>query len=339
MISQQLGDPVTEPVRWALPFRTASQARDVARRIRMGPRAREGSTIWPFCVISWVPAVTSLRAAERAGSRSSRQCTGSTNFAASLGQMLLKASRLFRSCSMALSNCWSTGRTFCRRQRSEHHFTWSQFLAHFFRHWMVRPHAWQVFSSSGIANSRHKTHQVIQEGMPSGRMRLGCFNGRRELVVCPAMAQAVNSTPEKRTSPTIAFRQNGTPALSEANNPLASGAYPVPSSQTAVLVETKNRADPAMAHPPARQTVGFFRRKVLSTIGAQAAMYTAAMRAGLYRPKKRSVIRSVAQTTATACQPRGKRNPPNSATAATGVKFSGIGARRPSDAKASRARA
>ena len=31
----------------------------------MGPRAREGSTIWPFCVISWVPAVTSLRAAER----------------------------------------------------------------------------------------------------------------------------------------------------------------------------------------------------------------------------------------------------------------------------------
>ena len=157
-VFQQLGDPVTEPVRWVSIFRTGGQVRDVARRIRMGPRAREGSTIWPFCVISWVPAVTSLRAAERAGSRSSRQFTGSTNFAASLGQMLLKASRLFRSCSMAVSNCWSTGRTFCRRQRSEHHFTWSQFLAHFFRHWMVRPHAWQVFSSSGIIHSRHKTH-------------------------------------------------------------------------------------------------------------------------------------------------------------------------------------
>ena len=116
------------------PFRMVGQARDVARRIRMGPRAREGSTVWPFCVISWVPAVTSLRAAERAGSRRSRQFSGSTDFAASLGQMLLEPSRLSRSCLMASSSCWSTGRTFCRRQRSEHHFTWCQFLAHFFRH-------------------------------------------------------------------------------------------------------------------------------------------------------------------------------------------------------------
>ena len=111
-----------------------NQARDVARRIRIGPRAREGSTIWPFCVISWVPAVTSLRAADRAGSSSSRQFSGSTDFAASLGQMLLEASLLSRSCLMASSSCWSTGRTFCLRQRSEHHFTPSQFLAHFFRH-------------------------------------------------------------------------------------------------------------------------------------------------------------------------------------------------------------
>ena len=111
-----------------------NQARDVARRIRMGPRAREGSTIWPFCVISWVPAVTSLRAADRAGSSSSRQFSGSTDFAASLGQMLLEASLLSKSCLMASSSCWSTGRTFCLRQRSEHHFTPSQFLAHFFRH-------------------------------------------------------------------------------------------------------------------------------------------------------------------------------------------------------------
>ena len=49
-------------------------------------------------------------------------------------------------------------------------------------------------------------------------------------------------------------------------------------------------------------------------------MYTAAMRAGLYRPKKRSVISRVDHTTATACHPRGRRNPPKSATAATGVK-------------------
>ena len=36
-------------------------------------------------------------------------------------------------------------------------------------------------------------------------------------------------------------------------------------------------------------------------------MYTAAMRAGLYRPKKRSVISRVDHTTATACHPRGKK--------------------------------
>ena len=99
-----------------------------------GATRREGSTIWPFCVISCVPAVTSLRAADRAGSSSSRQFSGSTDFAASLGQMLLEASLLSKSCLMACSSCWSTGRTFCLRQRSEHHFTPSQFLAHFFRH-------------------------------------------------------------------------------------------------------------------------------------------------------------------------------------------------------------
>ena len=173
---------------------------------------------------------------------------------------------------------------------------------------------------------------------PSGRMRLEWVNGRSELVVCPATAQAVNSTPERECRRQWHFARTVRQRLRDASKPLASGLYPVPSSQTAVLVETKNRADPAR-HPPARHTVGFLRRNDLRTIGAQAAIYTAAMRAGLYRPKNRSVIRSVAQTTATACQPRGKRNPPNSATAATGVKFSGIGARRPSDAKASRARA
>ena len=131
---QQLGSPVAEPVGWVTCFKSDRQARNVARRIRMGPRAREGSTIWPFCVTSWVPAVTSLRAAERAGSSRSRQFSGSTDFAASLGQMLLEASLLSKSCLMASSSCWSTGRTFCLRQRSEHHFTPSQFLAHFFRH-------------------------------------------------------------------------------------------------------------------------------------------------------------------------------------------------------------
>ena len=123
----------TETVVWAFGVKTG-QARDVARRIRMGPRAREGSTIWPFCVISWVPAVTSLRAAERAGSRSSCQFSGSTDFAASLGQMLPENSRSCRSFSIASSSFRSKRRTFCRRQRSEHHFTWSQFLAHFLRH-------------------------------------------------------------------------------------------------------------------------------------------------------------------------------------------------------------
>ena len=105
-----------------------NQARDVARRIRMGPRAREGSTIWPFCVMSWVPAVTSLRAADRAGSSSSRQFRGSTILPC--WGRCFGAPLLSKSCLMPL-RCWSTA-NFCLRQRSEHHFTPSQFLAHFF---------------------------------------------------------------------------------------------------------------------------------------------------------------------------------------------------------------
>ena len=189
----------------------------------MGPRAREGSTIWPFCVISCVPAVTSLRAADRAGSSSSRQFNGSTDFAASLGQMLLECSLLSKSCLMASSSCRSTGRTFCLRQRSEHHFTLSQFLAHFFRHRMVRPQARQSFSCRIMAHCRPQLLSPVQAGRPSGRMRLGWVKERSELVVCPATAQAENSTPEKRKSPTMAFRQKGTPALRDASKPLASG--------------------------------------------------------------------------------------------------------------------
>ena len=57
----------------------------------------------------------------------------------------------------------------------------------------------------------------------------------------------------------MAFRQNGTPAISEAMRPLASGLYPEPSSQTAEFVETKNIAEPASVQVAARKSVVFLR--------------------------------------------------------------------------------
>ena len=47
----------------------------------------------------------------------------------------------------------------------------------------------------------------------------------------------------------------------DASEVLASGPYPVPSDQTAVLVETKNRADPARAHPPGTPCCGLLAEK------------------------------------------------------------------------------
>ena len=64
-----------------------------------------------------------------------------------------------------------------------------------------------------------------------------------------------------------------------------------------------------MAHPPARQTVGFFRRKVLSTIGAQAAMYTAAMRAGVVQAQEEICDQECGPDHSNNSQPRGKEIP------------------------------
>ena len=126
----------------------------VVRRTWIGPRAVEGFTTRPFCVISWVPALTSRRAAARAGSMSDRQFFGLIDRAASLGQMLRFCVLVWRSWVMAVWSSSSTVRTFCRRHRSEHHFICGQSRAHFLRQWMVRPHAWQIFSSWGIPHSR-----------------------------------------------------------------------------------------------------------------------------------------------------------------------------------------
>lgn len=64
-----------------------------ARRILIGPLADDGSTTAPCCVITTSPEATSRRAADRAGSISDRQSSGSTTLAASLGQIVAPPDR------------------------------------------------------------------------------------------------------------------------------------------------------------------------------------------------------------------------------------------------------
>lgn len=128
------------------------------RRTRIGPFAEEGSTGLPFCVISASPAATSRRAAMRAGSMSSRQCStprapscspaSATARAASLGQMVLPGPRSRRSRSVACSSWRSRSRTPARWHALEQNLTLSQSRRHFFRHSIRRPQRAHAFGSS-----------------------------------------------------------------------------------------------------------------------------------------------------------------------------------------------
>ena len=114
------------------------------RRIRIGPRTRDASsTTFPPCVISTRPAAASRRAAARAGSISSRQPSGETARAASLGQIDASAARAESSSTIAVSSRPSIGRFAFRRQASEQYRTFAQSRAHFFRHVIARPQAMQ----------------------------------------------------------------------------------------------------------------------------------------------------------------------------------------------------
>lgn len=118
------------------------------RRSRTGPFAVEGSTTRPPWVISIAPAATKRRAARRASSMCSRQPSGKTARAASLGQIVASPARLASSSRIATSSLRSSPEGFLRRQASEQNFTSSQQRSHFFLHSMRRPQATQVFSSS-----------------------------------------------------------------------------------------------------------------------------------------------------------------------------------------------
>ena len=89
------------------------------RRTRNGPLHDDGSTTRPPWVISTSPEATKRRAPLRAGSIRLRHPSGSTDLAASLGQMVAPRALASRSDRMDTSNATSTGRTFRLRQRAE----------------------------------------------------------------------------------------------------------------------------------------------------------------------------------------------------------------------------
>lgn len=143
-----LADKVRRPTRVVAaapsalqPERRAHRARET-RRSRTGPRARDGSTGAPRCVISISPPATMRRAAARAGSIKARQSSPSpaTWPAASDGQIEASAARAPRSARIASSRAASTSRTRRPRHASLQYRIDAQSRAHFLRHVMRRPH-------------------------------------------------------------------------------------------------------------------------------------------------------------------------------------------------------
>ncbi len=123
----------------------------------MGPFAADGSTIWPFCVITMLPAATRRRAAARAGSISDshswRASLPPTSFAASDGQIVLSRPRSARSSRIAASNAGPVSDGLSPRQASLQYFTASQSRSHFLRHEKARPHRLHILSLCGVSRS------------------------------------------------------------------------------------------------------------------------------------------------------------------------------------------
>jgi hypothetical protein len=115
--------------------------------MRIGPFAVDGSTTFPFWVMTTSPRSTSLLAADRAGSMSSCHCSPPTRRAASLGQIVEVAARFASKAIIAVSRGASSGAWRCLRHLSEQNFTSAQFFAHAFRQRIVRPHTTQTLAS------------------------------------------------------------------------------------------------------------------------------------------------------------------------------------------------
>ncbi len=147
------------------------------RPIRIGPRARAGSTRRPFCRISTSSRAARRRAAARAGSIKARHSSPPTWRAASEGQSV-PARRASRS-TMACSRWWSIGWPRRRRQRSLQYRTRSQHEAHFFRQAKGRPQAGQ----SLLSLRRSCDRRLIGAG--SGGSRVTRFDSRARRQVAP----------------------------------------------------------------------------------------------------------------------------------------------------------
>ena len=124
---------------WASPTERWNQARSLGGS-EWGPRLVRVNNL-AFCVISCVPAATSLRAAIGDFEQFS-PVQWVDRFCGFAGADAFGGFPALQKLLDSLFSCWSTGRTFCLQQRSEHHFTPSQFLAHFFAtEWFARKQA------------------------------------------------------------------------------------------------------------------------------------------------------------------------------------------------------
>lgn len=119
------------------------------RRNRIGPLAVDGSTTWPFWVMTIRPSATSLLAACLTRSISGLHwSSGKYARAISLGQTVAPAFLLVSVSRIACSRSWSTADAFDFRHLSEQYLISSQHRSHFLRHVIRRPHVLQVFSDT-----------------------------------------------------------------------------------------------------------------------------------------------------------------------------------------------
>lgn len=164
-------------------------------RSLIGPRAVDGSTGRPRCVISSLPAATKRRAASRVRSICSRQFSGLTLRAASDGQIVLPRPRVRNSSTIVLSSFSSIAWGRRTRHFALQYRMLSQLRSHFLRHVMRRPQRAQILSSRPIPLHR-KSRSCSGRGCPSiCRIRdpwcCGMLPDRKKPRTLPLFAQAM----------------------------------------------------------------------------------------------------------------------------------------------------
>ena len=137
-----------DPLQFFLGLGTRQQRICHSSPIRIGPLAVDGSTTRPPWLMTARPCEVRRRAAHRVGSKSGRQSSPPTSFAASLGQMVLPLDWLESSRKIADSSSVSTLVMPRFRHAAEQCRTSSQDRSHFFRHCILRPHTTQTLVSS-----------------------------------------------------------------------------------------------------------------------------------------------------------------------------------------------